>query len=159
MTDERAVVMPEWPQPEAGAPCPIAVADDVSLSIRYRAQSGKIVVVHFPLCSIFTFGLPNDEALAGHPLYGRGLEFYSVHRVENSAWIAQLERQNSVHPRHDRRRFLEDMKHFVFTFHDSTLECVVTEGRFWPTVISQFESEAVADAPSIVFDGVEPEVR
>ena len=146
MSEERAVLLPDWPQPDGGAPSPVTVADDLSLSVRYRTQAGRVAVVHFPLCSVFTFGSPNDEALAGHPLYGRGLEFYSVHRVEHSSWIALLERRNSVHPSHSRKRFLEDKKHFIFTFHDSTLECVVNEGKFWPTEVSQFDSEAEADA-------------
>jgi hypothetical protein len=146
MSEERAVPLPEWPQPDAGAPSPVTLADDTTLFVRYLTQAGKIAVVYFPLCSVFTFGSPNDEALGGHPLYGRGLKFYSVHRVEHSSWIALLERQNSVHSRHDRKRFLEDKKHFVFTFHDSTLECVVNEGKFWPTEISQFDNDADADA-------------
>ena len=146
MSDERAVPLPEWPQPDAGAPMPVTLADDTSLFVRYCTQAGKVAVIHFPLCSIFTFGAPNDETLASHPLYGRGLEFYSVHRVENSPWIAQLERRNAVHPSHNRARFVEGKKHFVFTFHDSTLECVANEGEFWRTEISQFDSEAEADA-------------
>lgn len=146
MSEERAVVLPEWPQPDAGAPSPVTIADDTTLIVRYCTQSGKIAVIYFPLCSVFTFGSPNDEALRGHPLYGCGLKLYSVHRVEDSAWISLLERRNSVHPSHDRKRFLEDKKHFIFTFHDSTLECVVNEGKFWPTEISQFDSEADADA-------------
>jgi hypothetical protein len=32
---------------------------------------------------------------------------------------------NSVHPCHDRERFLKGTRHFVFTFHDNTFECVV----------------------------------
>jgi hypothetical protein len=49
----------------------------------------------------------------------------------------ELERRNSVHPRHDptsyRRR-----RHFVFTFQDSTLECVVPEGEWWMPAISLY---------------------
>lgn len=141
MNDERAILLPDWPQPNAGAPMPVTIADDSSLFVRYHTNTGKVAVIHFPLCTIVTFGSPNDEALAGHPLYGRGLQFYSVHQVENSSWIALLEQRNRVHPRHDRGRFLEDRKRFVFTFHDSTLECVVKEGKFWPTEIAEFDTE------------------
>jgi hypothetical protein len=69
--------------------------------IAYLTAAGKHAVIRFPLCSIFTFGAPNDEALAAHPLYRKGLKFYSVHRVDNSSWISLLERRNSVHPSHD----------------------------------------------------------
>ena len=117
---------------------PEVFADDTALSIMYLTTVGKYAIVHFPLCSVFTYGSPNDEALSGHPLYGKGLQFYSVHQVENSSWIALLERRNSVHPSHDRQRFLQDKRHYVFTFHDSTLECVVNEGQWWKPEIQEF---------------------
>lgn len=145
MSEERAIILQDWPQPDGGAPMPIVIADDTSLILRYHTQAGKLAVIRFPLCSVFTFGSPNDEALSGHPLYGRGLQFYSVHRVESSSWIDLLERRNSVHHNHSRDRFLEDKRHYVFTFHDSTLECVVNEGRFWQTEIKEFTSESDAD--------------
>ena len=145
MPKERAIVLSDWPQPASGAPMPVAVGDDTSLFVRYYTSADKVVVVHFPLCSDFTFGSPNDEALNGHPLWGRGLSFYSVHRVENSSWIAQLERRNSVHPRHEKKQFLEGLSHYIFTFHDSTLECVVNDGKFWPTGFYKFGNEADAD--------------
>jgi len=81
MSNERAVLLSDWPQPDAGAPMPAVVADDSSLFVRYSADAGNVVVIHFPLCCVFAFGSPNDEALSGHPLWGRGLQFYSVHRV------------------------------------------------------------------------------
>jgi hypothetical protein len=43
-----------------------------------------------------------------------------------------LERMNAVHPRHDPQRFMADLRHFVFAFHDSTFECIA----------DSFESEA-----------------
>ena len=123
---------------------PEVYADDTSLSVTYLTADGKYAVVHFPLCSVFTFGSPNDEALSGHPLCGKGLQFYSVHQVEHSSWIALLERRNSLHPRHDRQRFLEDKRHYVFTFHDSTLECVVNEGQWWKPDVQEFASATEA---------------
>ena len=146
MSKERAICIPEWPQPDGGAPMPRVFADDCRLSVLYYTNTEKVAVVHFPLCSVFTFGSPNDETLAGHPLYGHGLEFYTVHYVENSSWIALLERRNSVHSQHDQKRFIENKKHFIFTFHDSTLECVVNESNLWPTEIAEFESEGEAEA-------------
>ncbi|MCC6126225.1 MAG: hypothetical protein IT426_14800 [Pirellulales bacterium] len=144
MTEERVKLLSDWPQPDGGAPMPEVFADDSSLWIMYLTATGSCVVIHFPLCSVFTFGSPNDEALPGHPLYGKGLQFYSVHRVENSSWISMLERRNSVHPAHDRKRFLEDKQHYVFTFHDSTLECVVMEGKFWKPEIKEFATASEA---------------
>jgi hypothetical protein len=31
---------------------------------------------------------------------------------------------NSVHPQHNRERFLARKRHFIFAFHDSTFECI-----------------------------------
>jgi hypothetical protein len=146
MNEECAVVFESWPQPNAGAPMPLVNADEASLYIRYRTAAGKIAVVYFQLYNSFTFGSPNDEALSGHRLFGRGLTFYSVHRVENSSWIARLEQQNSAHPNHNKAEFLKDLNHYIFTFHDSTLECVVNEGDLWPTEVSEFTRAADAAA-------------
>jgi hypothetical protein len=146
MDEERAIVLPSWPQSDSGAPMPSVVADESSLFVRYYTKANKVAVVHFCGCSDFMFGSPNDETLNGHRLYGRGLGFYSVHSVENSTWIAQLEESNSVHPRHDKQRFLEDKKHYIFTFHNSTLECVVEESARCPTIVSEFADVADADS-------------
>ncbi|NQT91487.1 MAG: hypothetical protein HQ559_01905 [Lentisphaerae bacterium] len=104
-----------------------------------------MAIVKFPHASIFQFGLPNDEALNGHPLYKNGLTSYAVHRVENSSWIQELEERNSVHDQHDRERFLRDRVHYVFTFHDSTLECVVTMGERPATEIHVCPTEEEAN--------------
>jgi hypothetical protein len=67
--------------------------------------------------------MSNDEALQGHPLWGRGLRHSGTYRVESSSLVRKLERMNSVHPQHDPKGF-EKRTHFIFTFHDSTFECV-----------------------------------
>jgi hypothetical protein len=144
-SDERVIVLADWPQPAAGAPEPRILADDISLSIRYRTDNEAIAVIRFPLCNYLIFGAPNDEALGGHPLTNRGLTYYSVHEVHDSSLIHLLERRNSVHPRHDRRAFLEDKKHYIFTFQDSTLECVVNEGKWWKPIIAVCKTEEEAD--------------
>lgn len=68
-------------------------------------------------------GSPNDEVLHGHPLYGKGLEGYRPMRVENSAWLAELQRINSVHDGYAPERWRR-LSHYFFGFHDSTFECV-----------------------------------
>lgn len=128
---ERAVPLRNWPQPGCPSDATV-VSNDSGLHIRYpvaEAAGGGEALVRFPLPYIFKLGAPNDEALGGHPLYGNGLTFYTVHRVDESSWIAALERQNSVHDRHNRTQFLENKVHYIITLEDSTLECVVTEGE------------------------------
>ncbi len=66
-------------------------------------------------------GPPNDEALSGHRLYRRGLaDLLWAGQVEHSEWIADLERQNRVHKRHDPARFAR-LTHFIVPLK----ECVV----------------------------------
>jgi hypothetical protein len=89
-------------------------------------RSGEAVplgVVEFHRVHAVKLGGPNDEAIAGHPLSGRGLRAYCAHRVVNSEWITAQERINSVHHLH-RGGWHERLNHYVFCFHDETFECL-----------------------------------
>jgi hypothetical protein len=143
--EERAVVLGDWPQPAAGAPRPRLLADDCSLSLLFRTADDRFAVVRFPLCIFLAFGAPNDEALAGHPLYQCGLRHYSIHEILGSSLVRELERRNSVHPRHDPDWYLQGTRHYVFTFQDSTLECVVDVEKWWAPSIELFEREEEAE--------------
>lgn len=134
MPSPIVVLLDSWPQP-GSAPEALVFATETELLLRYYISQEEAAVIQFPLVRIFRFGSPNDEALGGHPLNKLGLKFYSVHQIENSPWVAELERKNAVHPRHDKERFLKDAVHYIFTFQDSTLECVVNEGQYWKPVI------------------------
>ncbi|MEJ2579686.1 MAG: hypothetical protein P8Z68_11440 [Kineosporiaceae bacterium] len=72
------------------------------------------------------FGHPNDEALSGHPLNGRGLEPYAAHEVHNSALLAEHARINSIHPHHDPARWAK-VRHYFLAFRDDVVE-VLAEG-------------------------------
>ena len=132
---EKVKILKDWPQPETGAPKPCIYSDDTEFVVMYFTSNAEVAVITFPMVSIFKSGIPNDEVLSSHPLYQKGLTFYGVHSVKNSSWIRELEKQNSVHPQHNKNIFLKDMHHYIFTFHDTTLELVVTEGEFWKPVI------------------------
>src|SRR5262249_18265591 len=91
--------------------------------------------VEFQRCRSATLGDPNDEVLHGHRLWGRGLHAYGAFIVRNSAWVAELKRMNEVHPNYQDPKYprgeyyfkpppWESMKHYLFTFPDSTFECV-----------------------------------
>jgi hypothetical protein len=129
VTDERVIVLDDWPQPEVVAEARIRADEHAPLVVRYRTADERVAVIRFPLCIYVVFGAPNDEALGGHPLSPLGLRAYAVHEVKNSSLVRMLEQRNAVHPRHDRAIYLKDKKHYVFTFQDSTLECVVNEGK------------------------------
>jgi hypothetical protein len=139
---DRVVALENVPQASVGAPIPLVLADERRVVLAYYMQDrppewdGKTVrvvgptdndedvaIIRFNLCSVHLFGPPNDEAFAGHPLAARGLRPYRAFRIEESSWIRQLERMNSVHPHHRPERFWS-RQHLVFAFHDSTFECV-----------------------------------
>ena len=99
--------------------------DGSYVSIRHAGSSTacELAVVEFKRCVSTMMGAPNDEVLHGHPLYGKGLEGYRPMRVENSPWLAELQRINSVHEAYAPERW-HGLSHYFFGFHDSTFECV-----------------------------------
>jgi hypothetical protein len=111
-----------------GAPMPQILANDVSLLLAYETAPGgeEYAIVKFIWPRAHYFGSPNDETMRGHPLAERGLTPYGVFEVRNSSWIRALEQMNRVHPNHNASRF-RVLRHFVFTFHDNTFECVAND--------------------------------
>ena len=143
MTPPIIALLDSWPKPSSSSEV-VLFATETQLLLRYSTSTEEYAVIQFPLVKIFKFGAPNDEALGGHPLTQFGLKFYSVHRVDNSPWITELEQKNTAHPSHNKDRFLKDIVHYLFTFQDSTLECVVYEGNFWKPKIKVFLSKEEA---------------
>lgn len=141
--DERdsVVEVDDVPRPSPGAPMPVVVASESIVQLGYFAREDPpdwdwtnprsvelrdakpVVLVTFDQARAWFHGPPNDEAFTGHPLASRGLQPYGVFRVAASSWLRRLERMNSFHPQHRPERFAE-LSHYVFTFHDSTFECI-----------------------------------
>jgi len=128
--DEHAVPYDIGFKPEAAVSEPVILQTDNSTILTFSAVQKKADgkyhevgygVVEFDLCMLTKFGYPNDEARPGHPLFTKGLGDYGVYEVRNSSWIKQKTEQNRV-------RFPNTpdstAKHFIFTFHDSTFECI-----------------------------------
>jgi hypothetical protein len=84
------------------------------------------VVLELRGCQEIRFGGPNDEAIAGHPLHGRGLDSYRAHEVLNSAWIEEAIRVNSVHPHHSDAPFRQ-LHHYALLFHDEMIEALARD--------------------------------
>jgi len=129
--DDKDSIVPitEIPKPDAGAPTPAISASEFCVAVAYYAAGSQDAVALVTFDSYaHMFGPPNDEALDGHPLYSRGLDFYMAFEVQQSSWIRSLERMNRVHVRHDPAPFV-GYRHFIITFHDSTFECVANGFR------------------------------
>jgi hypothetical protein len=140
---DEVIELEDVPQSSIGAPNPIVLASEHDVSLTYYLQNvprgwdgtsvrivgtdtegEPVAVVKFRRCSAHMFGPPNDEAFSGHPLAERGLGPYGAFEIGNSSWIRKLERMNAVHSQHNKDRFMAKKKHFIFSFHDSTFECV-----------------------------------
>jgi hypothetical protein len=86
-------------------------------------QPSPFVVIEMWGCAETRFGGPNDEAIRGHPLHGKGLAGYRAHEVVNSAWIEEAIKVNSVHPHHSDAPFRQ-LHHYALLFHDEMLEAL-----------------------------------
>jgi hypothetical protein len=82
-----------------------------------------LAVIEMWGCAEIRFGGPNDEAIHGHPLDGKGLDGYRAHEVVNSAWIEEAIKVNSVHPHHSDAPFRQ-LHHYALLFHDEMLEAL-----------------------------------
>jgi hypothetical protein len=97
----------------------------------------ELCVVRFMRNKISRMGLPNDEALQSHPLYRRGLQYYSVGEVLNSSWKREVEDRNRI-------TFPDSppwkCRHFIVTLKENTFECLADD---FTTSISEESLEAV----------------
>lgn len=129
---------------DCGAPCPVVLSDErtvfiifnlaqhnpdwdgSTVHIRDNDNDSGVACIQFKHYKQFKFGMPNDEACYGHKYYKYGLKPYEFYEVKNSDWYAELEKINSVHPYHNKERFLSG-KHYLFFFHDSSFEIICEE--------------------------------
>lgn len=121
-TRDRVRELTDVQLPSSDAPNPLVLADEDSLVVSYITVDEAAAIVVFRQCYASHFGPPNDEAFASHLLADRGLPPYGAFEVESSSWLRGLEERNRGHPRHDPRLF-QQLRHLVWTFHDSVLEC------------------------------------
>lgn len=140
---DQVIELKDVPQSSVGAPNPIVLAGEHDVLLTYYledtpgdwdgtsvrivgtdTEGEPVAIVKFKHCTAHMFGPPNDEAFSGHPLAERGLGPYGVFEIKDSSWVRKLESMNTVHPYHNKLRFMENKKHFIFSFHDTTFECV-----------------------------------
>lgn len=132
---DRVHELADVPFPSPEAPEPLVLANEDTLVVAYLPAarlseqasgaglgSARTIIVVFHECYGIHFGLPNDEAFASHPLADRGLRPCGAFEVEHSSWLRNLDMRNRAHPRHKPEEF-QLLHHWVWTFHDSVLEC------------------------------------
>jgi hypothetical protein len=138
---------------------PLVVSDGVWALLMYSAKNKETLpkekkdrtqytgILTFKGCASCKFGDPNDEAIKGHPLYGRGIDVGDAYIVMNSPWLEELKIINSVHPQYDEKSW-EGMRHYLLFFKDRTFECIakdvtsqIREGSL-PEIINTVISES-----------------
>jgi hypothetical protein len=131
---ERVV---EWAQAvrwEPNAPDAVLLSTDRGLSaLALEAHSDdadpRCVVLIWSGTKLARMSDPNDEAREGHRLWSRGLA--SIHwaaLVEDSELVAELERGNRVHSRHDPAKFRR-LSHYVLPLKECTVEVVARDAQ------------------------------
>lgn len=85
-------------------------------------EDAGTAVVEFTGCAVSRFGYPNDEARSGIPQY-RDLS-YGIYEVRDSSWVADLLRVNRFQFPNTSDEWIKRNRHFLFTFHDDTFECI-----------------------------------
>lgn len=137
---DRVIEAQDAPQPDSGASLPFVMSDEHRVLLAYMASEldeavssmvkiittdspGYVALVEFARPCAHMFGPPNDETFLGHPLAERGLRPYGVFEVKDSSWTRQLARMNKSHRQHSQNRYA-DLRHYIFSFHDSTFECI-----------------------------------
>lgn len=71
---DKVEELKDFPLPSGGAPIPLVLADDDGVVIAFLlAPIGEeVAIVEFDGVMAHFFGMPNDEAISGHPLFERG---------------------------------------------------------------------------------------
>jgi hypothetical protein len=127
--DERVVPWDAGCRWDPNAPNAVLAISDagraaLAVNAHFDDANQDCVVFIWSGTSAAIMGSPNDEALSGHRLYQSGLSGLPwAGQVEQSEWIADLERQNLVHPHHDTARFTR-LAHFILPLKEGTVEVV-----------------------------------
>ena len=123
---EKLTPLRDVPKMDAGAPCPRILSNGYELKLAYylplkhptwdgtnpmsvdpSTTQGRVAVVVFRAVQGYADGPPNDEGLGNHPFWKIGLRPYEAYEVSDSTRVNE-----------------GNGRHFIFTFHDSTFECV-----------------------------------
>ncbi|MEM5389955.1 hypothetical protein VSR68_41545 [Paraburkholderia phymatum] len=118
------------PMPASASTDPFVIADEGRVILIYRiapyelSRYGRFVQKEEPFCvvrfdgAVFqSLGPPNDEELVQHVLYAKGLRPYGAYEVLAPSLV--LEWWPNISP-------AIALRHFIFTFEDSSFECVAS---------------------------------
>jgi hypothetical protein len=119
---ERAsrIDFPEW---DPIRPEPHLLAGNRTFLLFYKrhAEPDVVVIVEFDGCIGVKTGPPSDSTLWSHRLWGKGLNYHIAHEVEESDWLGEVGR---VEKYRSSPGWIAAHHHYMFTFHDETVECL-----------------------------------
>jgi len=111
---------PEW-DPSLPEPQLLTGSRTFLLFYKRDAEPHVVVIVEFDGCIGAKTGPPSDSTLWSHRLWGKGLKYYVAHEVEGSDWLAEVAR---IEKYRSSPGWVSAHHHYVFTFHDETVECL-----------------------------------
>lgn len=123
---------------DPGATMPEIKADEHNLEVTFDLLDSDLRgKLKFKWVLQFTFGYPNEEAINGHRYYKFGLMPFMFVEIQDSEIIKNISAANKVHPYHNEEHF-KKYRHFVFPFHDTTLEVIAILYEFEQPVKPEF---------------------
>lgn len=161
---DKIVELDNVPQSCPAAPCPMIIADEHQLWLAYYLRDNNpdwdgstcrlvdenseepCAVVHFRGLKNHIFGQPDEMRTHLHPLGKRGLNAYMSVEVIHSSWIRELANFHKKVPGHWPHTY-DKARHFIFTFHDSSFECIADS--FDITITRSSVRTALADTLSV----------
>jgi len=130
---DTLILLDSVPMPAPASTEPFVVADEARTQVVYRIAPSEFSVygpfasneepfclVRFDRAVFQSLGPPNDEELNRHVLHAKGLRCYGAYEVLSSTLVAEW------WPNTPRAIVL---RHFIFTFEDSSFECVASDCR------------------------------
>jgi len=123
------VLLDTVPMPAPASTEPFVIADEGRAILAYRiappsltryraVQNGQpFCLVRFDAAVFQSLGPPNDEDLVHHVLYAKGLRAYGAYEVLESRLVVEWWPNTAP---------AVALRHFIFTFEDSSFECVAS---------------------------------
>ncbi|WP_367916669.1 hypothetical protein [Leadbetterella sp. DM7] len=124
-----------------GSPSPTILSNDNELFIAFYANRQNsstipqecntiydtgVFALKFKVYLKYTFGLPGEETIQGHPYSKLGMKSYSFYELKNSDLIKSLQDIEKVHPQYNPTKW-EMYRHYILTFHDNMFECIAQD--------------------------------
>ena len=124
-----------------GSPSPTILSNDSELFIAFYVDRQNLSTIpqerntiydtgvfalKFKVYLKYTFGLPGEETIQGHPYSKLGMKSYSFYELKNSDLIKSLQDIEKVHPQYNPTKW-EMYRHYILTFHDNMFECIAQD--------------------------------